>query len=71
MDDNNKIIRSLWIGKEISFLEKLSMISFIRNGHLYYLYVYNDVKALPDGIVLKDANTIIPENKILTGPGTH
>ena len=36
-------ISGLWIGKSLSTLEKLSISSFIKNGHKYYLYVYDDV----------------------------
>jgi len=71
MKDNNKIVKSLWIGKELSALERLSMTSFIKNDHEYHLYVYNDIRNIPDEVVLKDANHIIPENQIFTGAGPH
>ena len=45
-------------------MEQLSMASFLRNGHPFHLYVYDDLPGVPKGVVLKDANQIIPERKI-------
>jgi hypothetical protein len=61
---NNKIINGMWIGDALSNVEKLSINSFLKNGHDYNLYVYNDIKGIPDGVVIKDANTIIDSSKI-------
>ncbi|MGZ4777930.1 MAG: glycosyltransferase [Thermoanaerobaculia bacterium] len=53
-------IQSLWIGTELSVMERLSITSFLANGHPYELYVYDNVKGIPDGTVVKDANRILP-----------
>jgi len=58
------IIQSLWIGDELSVLEKLSLTSFLKNGHICHLYVYNEIKGVPEGVLLKDASQIIQPNKI-------
>jgi hypothetical protein len=58
------IIQSMWIGSELSVMEQLSISSFLQNGHLYHLYVYDEVKNLPEDVVLKDASKIIDPNKI-------
>ena len=34
------------------------------NGHEYHLYVYDDVKDIPMGVVIKDANEIISESEV-------
>ena len=52
----NKIIQGLWIGPELSVMEQLSIASFLRNGHEYHLYVYDELKHVPSGTILKDAN---------------
>lgn len=57
------IIQSLWIGK-IGLLERLSIASFMAHGHRVELYTYEDVGALPDGAVRKDAREILPESAI-------
>ena len=58
------IIQSLWIGGELSNMEQLSAKSFIDHGHTYHLYTYGDVKNIPEGIIVKDGNEILPESEI-------
>lgn len=58
------IIQSLWIGKELSVMEKLCISSFLQNGHPFHLYIYDDVGGIPEGAVKKDAHPIIPADKI-------
>lgn len=66
MEKENKIVQSLWIGNELSKLERLSIKSFLFNGHEYHLYLYKDINDLPDGIIIKDANEIIPEKDMFS-----
>src|SRR2546423_1207898 len=56
----NKIIQGLWIGPELSVMEQLSIASFMRNGHEYHLYIYDEPKNVPVGALIKDANEILP-----------
>lgn len=60
------IIQSLWIGNELSTTEQLCIKSFVKNGHDFHLYIYDDVKNIPAEATIKDANTIIPKDKIFT-----
>jgi mannosyltransferase OCH1-like enzyme len=60
----NAVIQGLWIGPELSVMEQLSISSFILNGHQYHLYVYDDVKNVPAGTVLRDASEILPSSRI-------
>jgi len=60
----NKIIQGLWIGPELSVMEQLSVASFLRNGHEYHLYVYDEPKNIPFGTVVKDATEILPSSNI-------
>ena len=60
----NQIIQGLWIGNELSVMEQLSVASFLRNGHEYHLYVYEDVKNIPRGTTVKDGNEILPASRI-------
>ncbi len=39
------VIHSLWIGTQLSTMEQLSISSFLKNGHRFHLYVYDDVAA--------------------------
>jgi glycosyl transferase-like sugar-binding protein/alpha 1,4-glycosyltransferase len=60
----NEVIQGLWIGPCLSVMERLSIESFIANGHKYHLYVYEDVAHVPDGVVLKDGNEIVSKHEI-------
>ena len=60
----NDIIQGLWVGNELSVMEQLSVASFLRNGHEYHLYVYEDVKNVPAGTTIKDGNEILPASRI-------
>src|SRR5215510_2721358 len=60
----NQIIQGLWIGPALSVMEQLSIASFLRHGHEYHLYVYDNVLNVPPGTVLRDANEILPAANI-------
>jgi hypothetical protein len=57
-------IQSLWIGRKLSAMERLSIASFLSSGHEYHLYVYEEVENAPEGTVLEAANEILPESRI-------
>jgi hypothetical protein len=60
------VIQSLWIGPRLSVMERLSVTSFLKNGHPYILYAYGPVESLPKGAELKDASEILPSASIFT-----
>jgi len=60
------IIQGLWIGDELSVMERLSIASFLAHGHPYHLYVYDDVRGIPPGTVLRDASEVLPSSAIFT-----
>ena len=60
------LIQGLWIGRELSLMEQLSIKSFTENGHCYHLYTYEDVKNVPRGAMMLDASTIVPREQIFT-----
>lgn len=65
MLDANKIVHGLWIGKTLSKLELLTIRSFITCGHTLWLWVYDVIETtLPEEVILKDANTIIPQQQV-------
>ena len=68
----NDVIQGLWIGDELSTLEQLSLSSFIKNGHEYHLYTYNNVKSVPSGVTVRSGEEILPKEQIFsyqTGEG--
>ena len=60
----NRIIQGLWIGPQLSIMEQLSIASFLRNGHDYHLYIYNELPNVPKGAVIRDASEILPASAI-------
>ncbi len=60
----NHVIQGLWVGDELSTLERLSIASFLAQGHEYHLYVYRAVANVPPGASLKDAGEVLPESMI-------
>jgi len=44
-------------------MEKLSLNSFLKNGHEVHLYAYDEVFGVPDGVLVKDGNTILPSTE--------
>ena len=61
--DSNRIIQGLWIGSELSVMERLSIASFLANGHEYHLYSYEPVAHVPPGAVVKDAAEVLPRER--------
>ena len=49
----------MWIGDRLSFLEQLSLKSFLSQGYHVKLYHYSPVEGVPDGVELADANEIL------------
>ena len=58
----------MWIGSELSLLERLTIKSFIDHGHTFRLWVYEPIQALEniDGLEVCDANLILNHSLIFT-----
>ena len=61
-------IQMLWIGSRLSTLERLSVASFIANGHPVHLYAYGPIEGVPAGTDLRDAREVLPEDAVFTYP---
>jgi len=64
MKSGNEVVQSLWIGDSLSTMEQLSINSYLKNGHEFHLYAYGEIKNVPDGTVVRDANKILDKDKI-------
>jgi len=58
-------IATLWIGDRLSWLEQLSLKSFVDAGHETFLYCYNLIPNAPSGVTLRDAREIFPGDEII------
>lgn len=59
-----EVIQGLWVGAELSVMERLSVASFLAHGHEYHLYTYGRVRNVPAGAVVRDAGEILPESSV-------
>lgn len=63
-------IQSLWVGSDLDIVQQLCLASYLYHGHEVCLYVYQDLKNIPKGVVVKDANEILPEKDIFYSHGS-
>lgn len=58
-----KSVHSLFEGTELTDIEHLTIKSFIDNGYLFHLWIYQDiVNPFPNQLILCDANEILNES---------
>ena len=60
----SSVVQGLWIGERLQTMERLSIASFLANGHEYHLYTYQEVADVPAGVQVRDANAIVPASAI-------
>lgn len=70
LDAHNSVIQSLWIGSRLSTMERLSITSFLTNGHRFHLYAYDSIAGLPAGVTIMDANQILPQSRVFRYSGS-
>ena len=66
---NNQQLLTLWIGPELSFIERACLRSALRHGHRVALYCYEIPAGVPDGVELRDAAEILPRSTIVRHRG--
>ncbi len=57
-------IQSLWIGSRLSKLERMCVESYLRHGHPFFLYVYDQVGNVPDGVHIRPADEVVSRENI-------
>jgi len=61
---DNATIQGLWIGPRLSALERLSIASFLANGHAFHLYTYDPIDGVPEGTRVLPAEAVLPRSRI-------
>lgn len=56
---------TLWIGPALGPIERACLRSVVRQGHPLALYCYREPGGVPDGVELRDAAAIVPEDRIV------
>ncbi|MCB9204936.1 MAG: hypothetical protein H6603_08170 [Flavobacteriales bacterium] len=65
MIEGNRIVNGLWIGPRLSLLERLTIKSFVDNGHEFRLWCYGKLEEdVPNGSFLMNANDILDESRV-------
>lgn len=61
-------LNSLWVGEELTYIERLSLQSALAQGHQFRLHSYTPEKlrGVPAGIEICDASEIMPEKKLIS-----
>jgi hypothetical protein len=62
-------VQSLWIGPSLSTLERLTIASFLANGHGFHLYAYDHIAGVPAGTEVMDAGRILPRSGVFRYSG--
>lgn len=68
------LAQSLWVGTNLRWIERLAICSYLDNGWRFQLYVYDEVRNVPEGCEVLDANAIIPHKEVFSegvGSGLH
>lgn len=58
-------VATLWIGPSLSWIEQLSLTSFVAAGHRTKLYCYEPVEGVPQGVEVADANQFFQRSQDL------
>ena len=58
-------IHALWIGNQLTFMELLTIKSFLAHGFKFHLWLYNHpVTEIPKGVIIEDASKIIARHHV-------
>lgn len=58
---------SFWFGDRLGYIEQLTLLSARALGHHFTLYSYRPeaLRGIPPGVEIRDANEIVPEQKLI------
>ena len=66
-----KIVNGFWYGPELDELEKLCIESWIKNGYVFYLWVYDLDIEVTENVVIANANHIVQFSEYFTYDEGH
>ena len=60
-------LNSLWVGRELKYLERLCLVSARAAGHEFVLWSYDphELRGVPDGFEVRDAAEVMPRERLL------
>lgn len=60
----NITVSALWVGHEVPPVINMCLNSWLVHGHKVELYTYNNLPAVPRGVIGKDASEIVPVDHV-------
>jgi hypothetical protein len=63
------VLNTLWIGDRLGPVERACLRSFLAHGHRLVLWCYARPSGVPDGVLVRDAAEILPEDRIIRHRG--
>ena len=64
LPDSSYVLHFLWVEGPLSNIERICINSFVINGFEVVLWHYGDVPNAPDGVLLRDANEVLPKDRV-------
>jgi len=61
---NLPAVQSLWIGGELSRMERTSIGSFLEKGHEFHLYTYDSIDGIPKEVNVIEARKVLDRSSI-------
>lgn len=71
LSQDRLVLNSLWVGAELSYVERLSIQSALSNGHRFKLHSYSpdELRGVPQGVELCDASNVMPREQLISYAG--
>jgi len=69
MTNDNIIVHSVWIGESLSLLEQLTIKLLQSHGHEVHLWAYDKIENVPNNVILRNADEILPISSIFKYTG--
>jgi hypothetical protein len=58
-------LNALWVGGDLTYLERVCLASAVAMGHPVDLYSYHPIGNAPPGVSLRDAREVMPESMMI------
>lgn len=61
---DNRIVHGVWVGSDLSKMERLTIEMLQQHGHEFHLWTYGDVGNIPRNVIVEEASTIMSKDTI-------
>jgi hypothetical protein len=65
-------IQTMSVGSDIlNIMYRACLLSYLKHGHEVVLYTYEDIKNVPEGVIVKSGEEVLPKDRIFKAFGTY